>query len=171
MSPAAADVRMLLDFDDPAQAGLLESVDDVVMGGRSASRFEPGAAGTAVFSGVVSLENNGGFASVRSRPRDWGIGAASAFVLRVRGDSKRYRFNVRTSDSLEAFRYEGPVEPPAGEWTIVEIPVASMTGKAFGRRVPFAGAPDPARVRTLGFMISDKQAGPFRLEVDWIGWR
>ena len=169
MSPLR--VKHLLDFDTPDEAALFASVDDAVMGGVSWSRFEPGEPGVAVFTGTVSLANNGGFASVRTQPRDWGIGAAQAFVMRVRGDGKRYRFNVRTSDSLEAFRYEGPVEPPSGEWTLVEIPVDSMTGKAFGRRVPFAGTPDPARVRTLGFMISDKQAGPFRLEVDWIGWR
>jgi monofunctional biosynthetic peptidoglycan transglycosylase len=164
-------VKCLLDFDTPDEAGLFAPVDDAVMGGVSRSAFAPGDEGIAVFSGVVSLANNGGFASIRSRPRDWGIGAASAFVLRVRGDGKRYRFNVRTADSLEAFRYEAPVEPPPAEWTEVEIPVASMVGKAFGRRVPLTGAPDPSRVRTLGFMISDRQAGPFRLEVDWIGWR
>ena len=141
------------------------------MGGVSWSVFTAGAPGVAVFSGTVSLANGGGFASVRTLPRDWGIGAARAFVLRVRGDGKRYRFNLRTADGLEAFRYEGPVEPPPGRWTLVEVPVGEMTGKAFGRRVPFAGTPDPARTRTLGFMISDRQAGPFRLEVDWIGWR
>lgn len=168
MSPSAA--TRLLDFDDPAETGLFAAVDDVVMGGSSWSVVEPAAPSVAVFRGVVSLANGGGFASVRSRPCDWGIGRATAFALRVRGDGKRYRFNLRTSDSLEPFRYEGPVEPPAGEWTIVEIPLASMTGKAFGRPVPLAGASDPTRVRTLGLMISDKQAGPFRLEVDWIGW-
>lgn len=169
MSPVR--VTRLLDFDQPDEVALFAPIDDAVMGGVSWSRFDAGEPGVAVFNGVVSLANNGGFASVRTQPRDWGIGAAQAFVMRVRGDGKRYRFNVRTSDSLEAFRYEGPVEPLAGEWTLVEIPVDSMSGKAFGRRVPFAGRPDPARVRTLGFMISDKQAGPFRLEVDWIGWR
>lgn len=169
MSPLP--VMRLLDFDAPGEAALFSPVDDAVMGGVSSSRFLPGESSVAVFSGVVSLANNGGFASVRTQPRDWGIGAASSFVLRVRGDGKRYRFNVRAADSLEAFRYEGPVEPPAGEWTVVEVPLAAMIGKAFGRRVPLAGAPDPTRVRTLGFMISDKQAGPFRLEIDWIGWR
>lgn len=170
MSPDA-DVRLLLDFEDPAEAHLFAPIDDVVMGGCSASRFTPGADGTAVFSGQVSLANNGGFASVRTAPRDWGLSAARSLALRVRGDGKRYRFNVRTAGSLDAFRYEAPIEAPAGEWVTVEIPLASMKAKAFGRSVPLAGAPDPARVRTLGFMISDKQAGPFRLEVDWIGWK
>ncbi len=168
---ADADVRLLLDFDDAAQAMLFAPIDDVVMGGRSASAFSTGSGSTAVFSGEVSLASGGGFASVRTAPREWGVAGARAFVLRVRGDGRRYRFNVRTAGSLDAFRYEAPFEAPAGQWVTVEIPLASMTGKAFGRPVPFAGTPDPARVRTLGLMISDKQAGPFRLEVDWIGWR
>jgi hypothetical protein len=166
-----SDLRILLDFDTPAEAALFAAIDDAVMGGISQSSFEPGAASTAVFTGTVSLANNGGFASVRTQPRDWDMAGARALLLRVRGDGQRYRINVRTTDSLEAFRYEAPLEPPAGAWTIVETPLAAMTGKAFGRRVPLTGAPDPARIRTLGFMISDKQAGPFKLEVDWIGWR
>ncbi len=165
------EVRRLLDFDTPAEVALFSPVDDRVMGGVSHSRFEPGAPGLAVFHGVVSLENGGGFASVRSQTRDWGIGAAAAFVLRVRGDGRRYRFNLRTAGGPDSFRFEGPVEPPASAWTLVEVPVAAMTAKAFGRRLPLVAAPDPTRVRSLGFMISNKQAGPFRLEIDWIGWR
>jgi hypothetical protein len=35
--------------------------------------------------------------------------------------------------------------------------------------VPFAPRLDPASVRALGLMISDKQAGPFELLVDRVG--
>ena len=28
---------------------------------------------------------------------------------------------------------------------------------------------DPKEIKQLGFMISDKQVGNFRLEIDWIG--
>ena len=141
------------------------------MGGVSSGRLASAAAGIAVFEGKVSLASGGGFASVRSEQRDWDTGGASAFVLRVRGDGKRYRFNVRTPDGPSAFRYEAPFEPPAGCWTEVEIPLASLSGKVYGRRVPLIEAPDPGRTRSLGFMISDRQAGPFRLEIDWIGVR
>ena len=168
MPAPAADLQVLLDFDRPEDATLFEPVNDNVMGGISRSSFETTDAGIGVFSGVVSLENNGGFASVRTTERDWGAAGARSFVLRVRTDGKRYRFNVRTPGGPSAFRYEAPLEAPAGTWTEIEIPVENFLGKAFGRRVPLTGAPDPARVRTLGFMISDRQAGPFRLEIDWI---
>jgi len=171
MTAAADDLHRLLDFDTAADAELFSPIDDAVMGGVSSSRLAIGEPGIAVFSGNVSLENNGGFASVRSLSRDWGTARAREFVLRIRGDGKRYRFNVRTPDGPSAFRYEAPLEAPAGAWVEVAIPIARFQGKAFGRRVPLVGAPDPARIRSLGFMISDKQAGPFRLEIDWIAWK
>jgi NADH dehydrogenase [ubiquinone] 1 alpha subcomplex assembly factor 1 len=168
---ANEDVRILLDFDDPAEVDGFSAIDDAVMGGVSSSRLVQAAPGIAAFEGRVSLENNGGFASVRSRPRDWGMAGATALVLRLRGDGKRYRINLRTPNTPSAFRFEAPLDLPAGEWREVEVPVSALRAKAFGRSVPLVGPPDPARVRQVGFMISDAQAGPFRLEIDWIGWK
>ena len=58
---------MIIDFRAGAPAW--PSIDDVVMGGRSHSEMVI-EDGVAAFRGVVSLENNGGFASVRSNPAD-----------------------------------------------------------------------------------------------------
>ena len=109
--------------------------------------------------------------SVRMSLYDWGMAGATALVLRLRGDGKRYRINLRTPNTPSAFRFEAPLDLPAGEWREVEVPVSALRAKAFGRAVPLVGPPDPARVRQVGFMISDAQAGPFRLEIDWIGWK
>lgn len=167
----SADLHVMVDFDREADARLFLPVDDAVMGGVSSSSLLPAAPGVAAFAGTVSLDNNGGFASVRSVARDWQAAGARAFVLRVRGDGKAYRFNLRTPGGPGAFRYEASFEAPAGAWTQVELPLARFIGKAFGKRVPLVGPPDPARIETLGFMISDRQAGPFRLEIDWIAWK
>ena len=164
-------LRILLDFDSAADVALFAPIDDVVMGGLSSSRLAQTAPGIAAFEGTVSLENRGGFASVRTKPREWDTQGAKEFVLRLRGDGKRYRFNVRTPTGPDAFRYEASLDLPEGTWTEVEVPIAELRGKAFGQSVPFAGSPDPARIRSLGFMISDRQAGPFRLEIDWIACR
>ena len=163
--------HLLLDFEDPAEIDWFAPVDDAVMGGVSSSRLVQAGPGVAAFTGTVSLENNGGFASVRSRPRDWGMVGASALVLRVRGDGKTYRLNVRTPNTPSAFRFEAPLDLPAGAWHEAEVPIVALRAKAFGRPVPLVGPPEPGRVRQLGFMISDRQAGPFRLEIDWIGWK
>ena len=166
---ALAMVTVLLDFDAAADIALWRPVDDVVMGGVSRSAFEAAAPGVARFAGTVSLEFGGGFASVRTPPRDWDTAGATAFVLRVRGDGRTYKFTLRTGDGFDGIQYQARFAPPAGEWTMLRLPVAEFAPTFRGRRVPFAPALDPARVRALGLMISDKQAGPFELLVDRIG--
>jgi hypothetical protein len=158
----------LLDFDDPADAALWRPVDDVVMGGVSRSAFDQAGAGVARFHGNVSLENSGGFASVRTPPRDWDTAGAAAFVLRVRGDGKTYKFTIRTGDGFDGIQYQARFVAPAGEWTDVRLPVREFVATFRGRTVPFAPSLDAAQVRALGLMISDKQAGPFELLLDRI---
>lgn len=158
----------LLDFDTPADAALWRAVDDVVMGGVSRSVLEQAGPGIARFSGRVSLENSGGFASVRTAPRNWGGDGATAFLLRVRGDGKTYKFTLRTSDGFDGIQYQLRFTTVAGEWIEVRLPVDEFVATFRGRKVPFAPALDPARVRALGLMVSDKQAGPFELLVDRI---
>jgi NADH dehydrogenase [ubiquinone] 1 alpha subcomplex assembly factor 1 len=159
----------LLDFDDDVEITQWMTVNDVVMGGLSRSAFERAGPGIARFRGVVSLENSGGFASVRTSPRQWNSAGASAFVLRVLGDGRVYKFTVRTDDGFDGIQFQSRFTPPAGDWHEARLPVASFAATFRGRIVPGSAPLDPARVRALGLMISDRQAGPFELLVDWIG--
>ena len=158
----------LLDFDAPAEAAAWRAVDDAVMGGLSRSVFEQADPGIARFRGTVSLENSGGFASVRTPPRDWDTADATCFLLRVRGDGKTYKFTLRASDGSDGIQYQLRFTAPAGVWTDVRLPVREFVATFRGRKVPLVPSLDPATVRALGLMISDKQAGPFALLVDRI---
>ncbi len=165
---AAARRTVLLDFDDAADVRLWTPVNDVVMGGVSHSEFTQAEPGIARFSGIVSLENSGGFASVRTAPRAWHISGSGAFVLRVCGDGNRYKFTVRTDDGFDGIQYQCRFTPTAAEWQEVRLPLDSFAATFRGRMVPGAPALDSGRARTLGFMISDRQAGEFELLIDWI---
>ena len=158
---------VLLDFDADE---ILQwtAVDDVVMGGVSRSTLTQAAPGIARFSGNVSLENSGGFASVRTRPRAWSAAGATAFLLRVCGDGHGYKLNARTDDGFDGIQYQARFTPPAGEWREVRLAVESFAATFRGRAVPAAPSLDPARLRALGLMMSDGQAGAFELLVDWI---
>lgn len=63
----------------------------VVMGGLSTRKMTYDPHGHAVFSGEVSLANDGGFASVRSPLASRGSSRASAYLLTVRGCSHGFR--------------------------------------------------------------------------------
>ena len=164
-----AEARRLLDFDDAAELATWRPIDDVVMGGVSRSSLTQSAPGIARFSGLVSLDHGGGFASVRTQARVWPKAGVAAFVLRCRGDGGMYKFTVRVDDGFDGVQYQARFVPPRDEWTTVVLPLAEFVASYRGRPVPGARPVDPAQVRQLGLMISDRQAGPFELLVDWIG--
>lgn len=144
------------------------SVDDRVMGGCSTSCLRHDPTGHAVFEGTVKPDNNGGFASVRTRAMDLGVKGCSAYVLKVNGDGKRYKFNVRMEDSFDGVTYQAGFMTSAGVWTFVQLPVSHFTATFRGRPVPGAAGLDAARVRQAGFMVADRQMGDFCLKVQAI---
>ena len=118
------------------------------------------------FSGTLSLENNGGFASVRSKPTDLDIKAGEAIVVRVKGDGREYVLNLYTKSRRMAFSYRAPLPTKQGEWTEVSVPIAEFIPTAFGRQVQGMGPVQPDQIVGLGLMLSDKKAGLLKLEVD-----
>ena len=78
-------LRPLLDFAGPDAAQRWQAVNDGVMGGVSDGRFRMNPDRTMEFFGRLSLENNGGFASVRTKPTNFNIHAGDTLVVRVKG--------------------------------------------------------------------------------------
>ncbi len=160
---------LLFEFSDAAIVRDWVPIDDRVMGGVSRSRLRHDPAGHAVFEGTVSLERNGGFASVRTQATDLGVKGASAYVLKVNSDGKRYKFNLRMEDSFDGVTYQAAFVTPAGAWTTLHLPLLQFAATFRGRAVPDAPSLDPARVRQAGFLIADRQMGNFSLKVQAIG--
>jgi len=156
------ETRMLFAFDDRASDPWCPA-DDGLMGGRSRSRFVFGE-GVATFAGVVSLEADGGFCSVRSPDLATGFGGGAGVSLLVRGDGKAYTFCLHTRALMPGMSYRCRFTPPAGEWAEVVLPFDQFVLMRFGFRVGVEPV-NPAHVRGVSLMIADKQEGPFALEV------
>ena len=159
---------LLFDFGDPAAVTEWGAIDDCVMGGVSSSRLRHAPAGHAVFEGTVSLECNGGFASIRSTPADRGKPGAQTCFIEARAAGKRFKVNLLTDDAFDSINYQASFEPSA-TWQKLHIPLSTFRATFRGREVPRAPALDPARIRQIGLMIADRQAGAFALEVRRIG--
>lgn len=144
-------------------------VNDGVMGGRSSSAITDGEDDSAVFEGYVSLENNGGFASVRRQLPPEALDGASRIVLRVRGDGRRYQLRLRPDRRFDGIAYGAGFETMAGEWTTVDIPLRAFEPTFRGYRPPGVGPLEPSKIGQIGFMAADKQEGRFRLEIQWVG--
>jgi NADH dehydrogenase [ubiquinone] 1 alpha subcomplex assembly factor 1 len=155
----------LFHFEEAASVEGWSAVDDRVMGGVSRSRLRHDPAGHAVFEGELSLEQGGGFASVRSGPLEPGLPATAAYLLEVRGDGKRYRLSVRTEEAVDGVSHQASFETTPGAWILVRLPVAGFAARFRGRTVTGATPLDPARASQLGLMIADRQAGRFALAI------
>ncbi len=155
--------KKLFDFDSAALVASWSAINDGVMGGVSSSQLRHDAAGYAVFEGLVSLEHNGGFASVRSPASDLGVAEASHFLLHVCGDGKQYKLNLRCDDAVDGVNYQAAFDAPAGLWHQVRLPLSACLATFRGRPVADAPALDPARLRQVGLVIANGQAGAFAL--------
>lgn len=159
---------VLFDFTGADAAKEWQAVNDGVMGGVSEGKFTVTDKKTLEFFGTLSLENNGGFASVRTKAGKLGLEKGDTLVARVRGDGREYSMNLYLNKPLMAFSYRAAVPTKKDEWTEVKVPLDRFEATSFGRVVKDAGAVKPEEVNALGFLLGDKKAGPFKLEVEWI---
>ncbi len=117
------------------------------------------------FFGTLSLENNGGFASVRARGAKLAIEKGDVIVARVRGDGREYNFNLYSQRNRYSYRQS--FKTKKDEWIEVEFPVNKFAATWRGRRFPNEKL-DPSTLTGLGFLLGDKKPGPFKMEVEWI---
>lgn len=160
--------KPLMDFSDPSVADQWISINDNVMGGVSKGGFRITDDATLEFSGDISLENQGGFASIRTRPVDLQLDRYDAMAIRIKGDGRTYYLNLRTASTRAAGSYRAAFRSKENLWQEVRIPLKRFYYSAFGRRIPGAKPLRASEIRSVGFTLADKQAGPFRLEIDWI---
>ena len=158
----------IFSFESVSDSHRWLATNDGVMGGLSEGRAEITRDGVLRFSGRVSLENNGGFSSIRSGPAERDLSAYDGILIRVRGDGKRYALNLRTDVQIRAGSYRVKFDTKADEWLEIFLPFADFRATSYGVELPDAPPLDPRKIRSFGFLISDKQVGPFALDVDWI---
>ena len=155
----------LFDFTDPSAASAWHAIDDRVMGGISRSTLRHDPAGHAVFEGTVSLERNGGFASVRSSPDQRGLPGAEACLIELRGDNKQFKLSLLTDDGFDSLNYQASFAPKGTDWQTLHLPLAAFRASFRGREVTDAPPLAPARIRQVGLMIAARQAGAFELHI------
>ena len=155
----------LFDFTDPNAANAWHAIDDRVMGGISQSRLKHDPASHAVFEGEVSLEQNGGFSSVRSSPGERGLLGAGICLIELRGDNKHFKLSLLTDDGFDSLNYQASFAPKGTDWQTLHLPLADFRASFRGREVTDAPALAPARIRQVGLMIAARQAGPFELHI------
>jgi Complex I intermediate-associated protein 30 (CIA30) len=154
------------------------AVDDVVMGGVSESGIRL-ADGFALFSGNVSTDNSGGFASVRTRNFEpsFNLSNYRGIELRVKGDGQRYKLFIRTETRWDGVGYAYSFDTIADQWITIQVPFQDLVPIFRAKTVTDAPL-DTTQIYSLQLMLSkfeyDKALNPrftpglFSLQVESI---
>ena len=138
-------------------------VNDTVMGGRSSATITWNAAGHLEWRGRLSLENNGGFVSIRSGSAwaDWAAFDAVEVVLEGQGRDVQVSVQ-REGQVLRAGGYRAMLPTKVAGETRAVIPLSAFIPKRFGREVRAPSlARDKSRLGDWGLLIADKRQGQF----------
>jgi hypothetical protein len=141
-------------------------INDNVMGGISEGGMQQEDPGVGLFKGQLSLENRGGFSSVRTSVKPTALTEASGLQLRVRGEEGRLFTLLVASETMNGSWQKD--FSTSSEWETIHIHFDSMQFYIRGWMPPSAPRINPEEIDIIGLMIKDKNEEAFRLEVDWI---
>lgn len=140
-------------------------VNDGVMGGLSQSSISLGEEGNAVFAGNVSLENNGGFASVRHETNISNVQNYSHVNLRVKGKPSTYQFRIKKSQNdSHSYIQEFKV---TSEWQTIQLKLSSFYPRFRGRSLNLSDF-EADVIREVAILIGNGKKEEFKLEIDKI---
>lgn len=160
--------HMILDFSSAEDKNSWQIVNDGVMGGISQSEIFFNESGGLIFRGTVSLDNNGGFASSRRSAESYNLDGYSGMLLQVRGDGKDYQLRVRTDNRFDGISYRYRFKTMPGTTQIIKAHFTDFEPVFRGRIIKDAAPLSAGEIQQIGFLIADKQAGQFSIEIDWI---
>jgi monofunctional biosynthetic peptidoglycan transglycosylase len=160
-----ADQKPLIDFETEKERPIGEITNDGVMGGLSKGHLKRHEKGSITFSGTLSLENNGGFSLWRIAEGKWDLSASQGLKVRVKGDGRTYKIRLSTDERYRFGRVSFQADLPTtkGTWTDITIPFSDL--KASWRGRDLSNKFDPAKIRDIGIILSDKNPGTFEIEV------
>ncbi|TLU61866.1 CIA30 family protein [Thalassotalea litorea] len=154
----------IVDFSDREELQKWLVVNDTVMGGISEGQFLL-EDNNGIFFGMLSLKNNGGFASIRRLLSTPVQSQAQRISIRVKGDGGRYQFRVRTNREFDSYAYQVSFNTIENEWlTLFFEPkdfIATYRGMVL-EKVPKLALED---IEQVGFLISEQQQGQFSLHI------
>jgi len=157
----------IIDFKQIQELDNWVIVNDTVMGGRSNARLDIDDSFLS-FSGILSLENNGGFASIRRVGNGKSWLSNKSIQIQVKGDGREYQLRFRTNQSVDGVNYVASFKTKSGEASVYQFNQSDFVPQYRGRIVRDAPVLDFANIEQVGFLLADGNPGEFKLLVERI---
>lgn len=162
--------EMNIDFGKTKSGSKWIVINDGVMGGLSNSKAEL-LENSDLFNGNVSLENNGGFASLRSKYSKMDLSDSNTVTIRYKSKNQKVGLRLLKHEMYYMPYFKIYLPETNGMWKIITLPMSdfqeyrleSKTGKDLDKK-------DFEDIIRIGFIVSNKVEGPFEIEVDYINF-
>lgn len=158
-------METIFDFNKDSAIQHWEIVDDRVMGGNSLGSFKLSPDGFGLFEGQISLENNGGFSSIRYRFKKIKVDEGNFIILKVKGDGKNYQLRIKENSS-NSYSYIIPFAT-SGEWQEIKIAMKDMYPSFRGRKLDLPNFSHDY-IEEVVFLVGNKKTERFELLIDKI---
>lgn len=155
----------IFEFSKQSNISSWRVVDDVVMGGVSSGNFEINEEGNGLYTGEISLDNNGGFSSLRYLFDKINVEKFSKVILKIKGDGKKYQFRVK-DNSQNYYSYIQTFET-SKEWELVEINLSEMYPAFRGRKLDMSNF-SSNEIEEITLLFGNKKEETFQLEISKI---
>ena len=152
--------KLIFEFTSESDIKNWNVIDDIVMGGKSSGSFKLTTDGYGVFKGNVSLENNGGFSSVKYKFPNILIDNKSKISFKVKGDGKDYQFRIKENSS-DRHSYIS-LFSTTGDWQEIEIPLNNFYPSFRGKTLDIPNF-SKQHIEEISFLISNKHEENFKL--------
>lgn len=157
--------QLIFDFNHNSNITGWKVIDDVVMGGRSNGKFKMDSDGNGVFFGDVSLDNNGGFSSVRYQFEKINTTKDSKVLIRLKGDGKEYQFRVKSNRNT-SYSYV-TIFKTTGDWENIVINLNDLYPSFRGQTLNIPNFTGNS-IEEMVFLIGNKKNESFNLVLDRI---
>ncbi|MFK7799947.1 MAG: CIA30 family protein [Aureispira sp.] len=146
-------------------------VNDTVMGGRSQSQVQY-TNNSVIFTGTVSLENNGGFASFRSPYGQWDLTTYKTLTIRYRSTGFDMAWTMKDQPPYYMPSFKGKLPNSKGKWSTVSFDLRALDAYRLGKPLGYQlSNKELKNIIRMGFISDEKRAGDFELEIDNITFK
>ena len=157
----------VIDFSDPQQMRDWIIVNDGVMGGLSSGNVQLTDEG-ALFTGRVSLENNGGFASFRSPYSRIDLSSFDTIEIKYRSNGLPCAMSFYRYSQFWRPNHKLPLAL-SEDWSIINIPLLDLAEYRMGSKTGNTISKDQlSELIRIGFITDSKNEGDFVFEVDYV---
>lgn len=143
-------------------------LSDQIMGGVSQTDLKYNDE-AAQIKGVISLDNFGGYSSIRSAFSQFDLSTYKTVTVRYRGKGQQFSLMLQTSRDWTRPNFKLPLGKASADWQTVTLSLMDFkeyqVGSPTGRGITLEAL---AGVQRIGFETSEKKEGPFEVEVDYI---